>query len=220
MTQPSHQTSCVYTEYHVGCTLHLQSLLFIILIFQLNSLFFQKSLIFKCEMLKIKESGEKTWLWLSFLQLHLFTFATLPGSNQAVPFAHQLPIIINDSAALTNNSLSSINWAESWPRFLTALPFPIFFPISTGSKIDNVNKVECDASTATEPGVRWREVTSCQEGTIVWTGADGGSRAMWFVCWSDPAYSLKSCPLIIPHHGLSSKVVCWNTYRTCGQKSV
>ena len=37
----------------------------------------------------------------------------------------------------------------------------------------DVNKVECDVSTATALGVRW-EVKSFQEETIVWTGADGG----------------------------------------------
>lgn len=40
-------------------------------------------------------------------------FAALSDNNQAETLFEQLPITINDSAALTNNSLSGRNWAES-----------------------------------------------------------------------------------------------------------
>lgn len=65
--------------------------------------------------------------------------------------------------------------------------FPLYFfpPISSGSRLGIVNKVECDGSTATELGVRW-EVKSFQEKTIVLTETDGGTLEIWIVCWSDP----------------------------------
>ncbi len=79
------------------------------------------------KMKKIKETGGLGF-HCNASQLHLFTFTALSDNNQSLPFAHQLPIIINDSAALTNNSLSGRNWAEGWPRFMSTVPSPLFSP--------------------------------------------------------------------------------------------
>lgn len=57
---------------------------------------------------------------------------------------------------------------------MSTFPSPSFPAVSSGSSTGNVNKVECDVSTAAGLGVR-REVKSFQEETIVRTGTDGGN---------------------------------------------